>query len=454
MLTVPTADPNQELTYSKNRLLAASGVVALCCFVLLVYPARHVEAKKTFIDIEVSELDYESDLAELESLLADENDAADIAENATDPNTSVHTVEVKKGNTLSSIFSQLNLSHSLLVKILDQDKQARQFTNLKIGQKLIFTLDADNQLIELKSNLDSLNSIHLKRNDSDLSYTFSKHTKKTTIEEKYTSGTITKSFLAATKEAGLPYKLTIDFGNIFGYDIDFAQDLRKGDSFEVIYEQKKVDGKVVSSGNILAARFVNKGKAYTAIRYTNKQGYSSYYDANGTSTQKAFIRTPVDFTRISSKFSLGRKHPVLNKIRAHKGVDYAAPTGTPVKATGDGKVIVAAARGGYGNTVIIQHGPKYRTVYAHLRNFAKGVRSGSQVKQGQIIAYVGTSGLSTGPHLHYEFQVNGVHVDPLSHTLPAADPIPKAELATFKKQATPLLAKLEQEKNILALARD
>jgi len=457
IITTPTA----ELSYPKNRLLAASGITALLCFTLMVYPSRQVEAKKTFLDVSSEEASYSDEPADIlddiqTGLYSEYSPEEELAEEppiaaTTEPETQ-QTVVVESGNTLSSIFSKVGLSNAALMSILEQAPKAKRFTNLKIGQKLTFDFNADGSLKELSSDVSALTSIHITHAEEQNTYSFSEQTKQTSTENQFASGTITQTLLGATKEAGLPYKLTLDLANIFGYDIDFAQDLRKGDSFGVVYEQKKIGDKVVSSGNILAAKFTNKGKTYTAVRYTNKQGYTSYYDANGSSTLKAFIRTPVDFSRISSRFSLGRKHPVLNTIRAHKGVDYAAPRGTPVKATGDGKVIVAGARGGYGNTVIIQHGNKYRTIYAHLRGFAKGVRSGSHVKQGQVIAYVGTTGLSTGPHLHYEFQVNGVHVDPLSHTLPAADPIPKSELALFKQQATPHLAMLEQSNTQIAMA--
>jgi murein DD-endopeptidase MepM/ murein hydrolase activator NlpD len=234
--------------------------------------------------------------------------------------------------------------------------------------------------------------------------------------------------------------------NVFGYDIDFAQDIVKGDQFEVLYEEKVVEGSVVGTGNFLAARFTNRGKAYTAVRFTNKQGHSSYYNAQGMSLRKAFLRTPVDFARISSRFSTGRKHPILNKIRAHQGVDYAAPRGTPIKAAGDGKVILAGRKGGYGNTVILRHGNSYQTLYAHMNGFAKGIRNGTAVKQGQVIGYIGTTGLSTGPHLHYEFQINGRHVDPLAQKKLMADPIANAEKAKFIKMSQPLMARMDQEK--------
>ena len=179
---------------------------------------------------------------------------------------------------------------------------------------------------------------------------------------------------------------------------------------------------------------------------------ATYLRGDGTAMRKAFIRTPVDFARISSRFSNGRRHPVLNKIRAHKGVDYAAPRGTPIKATGDGKIVLAGRRGGYGNAVIIQHGSKYKTLYGHMQRFAKGIRTGGSVKQGQIIGYVGTTGLSTGPHLHYEFQVNGVHVDPLGVKLPMADPLMAREKKRFLQMTQPLLARMDQEKaSMLAL---
>lgn len=298
-----------------------------------------------------------------------------------------------------------------------------------------------------------MQSVRIER--SATGYSFKKEEIKPSVETRYAHGEINSSLFLAAKRAGLSHNLTMDLANIFGYDIDFALDIRQGDRFEVVFEEKTVDGKRVGTGNILAARFVNRGKTYTAVRYTSKSGTTSYYTADGASMRKAFIRTPVDFARISSRFSNGRKHPILNKIRAHKGVDYAAPRGTPIKSAGDGKVILAGRKGGYGNTVIIQHGNRYRTLYAHMQGFAKSVRSGSAVKQGQIIGYIGTTGLSTGPHLHYEFQVDGVHVDPLGLKLPMADPIAKSELPRFMATSRPLMARMDEERaTMLALKQD
>ncbi len=348
------------------------------------------------------------------------------------------------------LFGKVGLPGAVVHEVLNSSKDARQLSRLRVGQTLQFTLDEQGQLSRLESQIGPLESVSLTREDSG--YVFKKEQLKPNVHTRYAYGDIQSSLFVAAKNAGLSHNLTMDLANIFGYDIDFALDIRKGDSFEVVYEEKVIDDKRVGTGNILAARFTNRGKTYTAVRYTNKQGVTSYYTADGESMRKAFIRTPVDFARISSRFSNGRKHPILNKIRAHKGVDYAAPRGTPIKAAGDGKVLLAGRKGGYGNTVILQHGNRYRTLYAHMQGFAKGVRNGSSVKQGQIIGYIGTTGLSTGPHLHYEFQVDGVHVDPLGLKLPMADPIAKQEKQRFLQLSQPLMARMDDERaTMLAL---
>ncbi|PNB73846.1 peptidase M23 [Pseudomonas sp. GW456-E7] len=458
--------------YPKTHLLAASGIAALLSLALLVFPSSDVEAKKTTLSLELE--------SPAEQLTQDQ-DAADVAQATNEPATSpfaqidnsaedtqeaaqaepapVVEVEVEveekkpashrevivaKGDTLSTLFEKVGLPATAVHEILASDKQAKQFSQLKRGQKLEFELSPDGQLTNLHSKLNDVESISLTRNDKG--YTFNRITAKPTVRSAYVHGVINSSLSQSAARAGLSHSLTMDMASVFGYDVDFAQDIRQGDEFDVIYEQKVVNGKAVGNGPILSARFTNRGKTYTAVRYTNKQGNSSYYTADGNSMRKAFIRTPVDFARISSKFSMGRKHPILNKIRAHKGVDYAAPRGTPIKAAGDGKVLLAGRRGGYGNTVVLQHGNTYTTLYGHMQGFAKGVKTGGTVKQGQVIGYIGTTGLSTGPHLHYEFQVNGVHVDPLGQKLPMADPIAKGERARFLAQSQPLMARMDQEK--------
>ncbi|HGY9628100.1 peptidoglycan DD-metalloendopeptidase family protein [Pseudomonas juntendi] len=468
--------PKAPPLYPKSHLLAASGIAALLSLALLVFPSSEVEAKKTTLSLELetpaeqlkdeskaaplvqTEGDKGSPFAQIESTepattqTAKQAPAAEEkAEESADAKLPGHReVTVARGDTLSTLFAKVGLPSNVVHDVLASGKQAKQFSRLKHGQVLQFELDKDGQLTSLHSKVSNLETIRLTKTAKG--YSFDREVSKPVVRTAYAHGVIKSSLSASAKRAGLSHSLTMDMARVLGYDIDFAQDIRPGDEFDVVYEQKVMDGKVVGTGNILSARFTNRGKTYTAVRYTNKQGNTSYYTADGNSLRKAFIRTPVDFARISSRFSAGRKHPILNKIRAHKGVDYAAPRGTPIKAAGDGKVLLAGRRGGYGNTVIIAHGNSYKTLYGHMQGFAKGIKTGSSVKQGQIIGYIGTTGLSTGPHLHYEFQVNGVHVDPLSRKLPMADPIARAERQRFLQQSKPLIARMDQEKATMLAA--
>jgi len=436
--------------YPRSHILAASGVAALLSLSLLVFPSREVEAKKTHLTLDLTQ-QIETSLETPEPSLEAPSSPSPFAVAAqlgaaseAIPRPKTKVVTVANGDTLSTLFTSVGLSASTLHEVLNSSKDARQLTRLKVGQEIEFLFDDSEQLSSIHTRLGPLESLTISRGVKG--YVFSKEVIKPEVRATYARGVISSSLFLAAKRAGLSHALTMDLANVFGYDIDFALDIREGDEFELVYEEKVIEGRSVGTGNILAARFTNRGKTFTAIRYTNKQGVSSFYNADGTSMRKAFIRTPVDFARISSRFSTGRKHPILNKIRAHKGVDYAAPHGTPIKAAGDGRVILAGRKGGYGNTVIIQHGQSYRTLYAHMQGFAKGVRNGATVEQGQVIGYIGTTGLSTGPHLHYEFQVNGVHVDPLSQKLPMADPIAANERQRFQQLSQPLIARLDQER--------
>ncbi|CAG7856642.1 murein DD-endopeptidase [biofilm metagenome] len=251
-------------------------------------------------------------------------------------------------------------------------------------------------------------------------------------------GTITSSLTEAARKAHLSDELVDQLTQIFSWDIDFVTNLHAGDRFTVVYERGGFNGQ----DDIVAAEVINRGKTYKAVRYIDKEGYANYYSPEGKALQKAFLSTPVDFARISSHFDMHRFHPVLHRIRAHKGVDYAARTGTPVKATGSGVVTFLGRKGGYGQVAIIQHGDRYETLYAHLSGFKSGLREGRNVKQGEIIGYVGQSGLATGPHLHYEFRVNGIHQNPLTAQLSNSIPLKSTELAEFKSQIQDPLAKL------------
>ena len=261
-------------------------------------------------------------------------------------------------------------------------------------------------------------------------------------------GIITNSLFLAGKDAGLTDALVMELAGIFGWDIDFILDIREGDQFTVIYEEKYVEGEKIANGKILAAEFLNQGKSYKSVRYTDSLGNSEYYTPAGLSMRKAFLRAPVDFSYISSSFNPRRYHPILKRVKAHNGVDYRAPKGTPVKAAGDGKVIISAYSKYNGHHVFVQHGQKYVTKYLHFTK--RKVRSGQKVKQGQIIGYVGATGLAEAPHLHYEFLVNGVHRNPRTIKLPDAQPINRKEKNAFIKQTKRFVKLLETQRQVYA----
>ena len=256
------------------------------------------------------------------------------------------------------------------------------------------------------------------------------------------SSEINSSLFAAADAVGLPDAITMQLADVFSGDIDFHHDLRRGDRFAVVYETRYVDGEPIGTGRIVAAEFVNKGTARRAFLWRDADGSEAYYAEDGKSLRKAFLRSPLAFTRITSGFSLARFHPFLQTWRAHKGVDFAAPTGTPVRAAGDGKIALVTRQTGYGNVVAVKHNGAYSTLYAHLSRFAAGLRVGANVRQGEVIGYVGQTGWATGPHLHYEFRVDNVQRDPLTIALPNAQPIAASELTAYAAQVSPLAAEL------------
>ncbi|MGB5260268.1 MAG: peptidoglycan DD-metalloendopeptidase family protein [Gammaproteobacteria bacterium] len=367
------------------------------------------------------------------------------------PATVWQEVTVKRGDTLAGIFSRLDLSAAQLQALMDQGGAINNLKKIYPGQVLRISSSAEHGLEKLLYPIDELSTLEITRNGENFEVSTSHRTPEQRV--KHTGGVIDSSLFLAAGQAGLSDSLTMELAGIFGWDIDFALDIRKGDQFMVLYEDKYLDGEFIGHGDILAAEFVNNGKRYQAIRYTDAGGKTDFYSLDGRSMRKAFLRTPVEFSRISSGFSNGRKHPILNKIRAHKGVDYAASRGTPIKATGSGKIVHRGKKGGYGKTIIIQHGTTYNTLYAHMSNYRKGLKVGSRVQQGQIIGYIGSTGLATGPHLHYEFRVNGVHRDPLRVKLPGAEPLKKKYLDDFNKKAEALLAQMDLVRNVQVASR-
>ena len=353
--------------------------------------------------------------------------------------TKVESVTIRKGDTLSELFSRRGFQTELH-GILTLGRQVAQLRKIHPGQTLHFKTQGAN-LTSITLDTDPLHSLEvIKQNDS---YSVLEHQRSFEHRSKMAFATIDSSLYLAGQAVGLSDKIIMQLAIIFGWDIDFALDIRTGDQFSVVYQQLFLDDQQIKDGVILSAEFINAGQSYRAVRYTNSNGNTDYYSENGHSMRKPFLRTPVDFARVSSGFNLKRRHPVLNTIRAHKGVDYAAATGTPIKAAGDGKVIHRGNKGGYGRTIILQHGSQYSTLYAHMRRYGKNMNVGSRVKQGQIIGYIGSSGLATGPHLHYEFRINGVHRNPLTVKLPDAQPLAKVELQRFTKETTERFAQLE-----------
>jgi murein DD-endopeptidase MepM/ murein hydrolase activator NlpD len=350
------------------------------------------------------------------------------------------TATVKSGDSLALIFARQGLSPQQLDRMMRADKATAAFKRLMPGQQFKFHID-NGELQSLVYKIDSLNTLKVTRNNQD-EFVVASDTREMETRVTNTSAVIDSSLFLAGQAAGMSDNLIMELAGIFGWDVDFALDIRGGDHFTLVYEELYLDGKKQRDGNILAAEFVNRGKSYRALRYVDSSGRADYYSPDGHSMRKAFLRTPVDFTRISSRFG-ARFHPMLKKKKNHHGVDYAAPRGTPIKAAGDGKLAFVGRKGGYGKTVIIQHGGKYSTLYAHMSRIKPGSHRGKHVRQGEVIGYVGSTGRSTGPHLHYEFRVNGVHRNPLTVRLPDAAPISAKYKSDFLNKSRGLVALLD-----------
>ena len=356
---------------------------------------------------------------------------------------------VQNGDNLSILFKRAGLNDRSIYELFSDAKEAKDLRSIRAGQKIAFLVE-DGKLQGLTYTINQLNSLTFTRGTKG--FTGKEIALKPDVKYAFRQASIDSSLYMAGKRAGMPSNLTMELANIFGWDIDFALDIKKGDSFKVMYEEQFLEGKRIGTGKIMAAEFTNGGKTFQAVRYTAKDGSSNYYTPDGRGMHKAFLRTPIEFARISSHFNLARKHPVLHIIRAHKGTDYAAARGTPIRATGNGKIAFAGRKGGYGNCIVIQHGQGIETLYGHMNAFAKGMKTGSRVSQGDVIGYVGSTGLASGPHLHYEFHVNGQVRNPVTVPLPKSIGIEKNELARFNETTRPLIAKLDQYKSSTRLA--
>lgn len=411
------------------------GFLFLLGVITLLQPADDAAANRLEFTPQTLQLPAENTPAEsgTPQLLAETADQDIVTQNVT----------IQSGDTLSSLFDRLQLGAGELHGLMKSNPELTAgLRQIKPGETLRFEIKDGQQLHALHYARDRLHTLIFERN-ADHGFSAREHVHKVNHHPAYTTATITSSFFSAGQQAGLSDAMIMDLATVFGWDIDFALDIRSGDEFTVLYEQAYLDGERLPGGNILAAEFINQGRLVQAIRHVDEKGEASFYTPDGLSMRKAFLRAPVDFNRISSGFRPERHHPILGVKRPHRGVDYAAPTGTPIKASGDGKVEFVGTKGGYGKTIILQHGGTYRTLYGHMSRFNPKIRTGSRVRQGQVIGYVGMTGLATGPHLHYEFLVNGVHRNPVTVKLPTAEPIAEKYRTAFREQARQRLGQLE-----------
>ncbi len=360
------------------------------------------------------------------------------------------TETVRAGDSMARIFNRQSLSPRTLHAIVESGPLARRLRQIHPGHQLDFIIDDDNELISMTYTIDAMNSWVFERDGEGFAGREVAREPERVLS--FRQGTINSSLFLSGQALGLNEGITLRFAQIFQWDIDFVLDIRNGDEFSLLYEEKYLDGEFVGFGNILAAEFNNRGRHYRAVRYVDESGNASYYTPEGRNMRKAFLRAPLEFTRISSNFNPRRLHPIHNRVTPHRGIDYAAPTGTPVMAAGDGRVRTAGRTTPNGNYIVLQHGEQFQTKYLHLSRFARGITSGARVRQGQVIGYVGATGWATAPHLHYEFLVNGVHRNPRTVELPNADPVPRQELVRFHSHTAPLMAMLDSEKQLLRVA--
>lgn len=364
------------------------------------------------------------------------------------PRNDWQTVRIASGQTLGSVFADLGIPASTMHRVLSVPEAGQLATRLRVGTELAFEIGADGTLKGLRFDQDESKRIQLAVSETGIQ----REVIERPLERRVViaGGTIRSSLFADGAKAGLSATVMNDMVKALQYDIDFAQDLREGDAFQIVYEELWREGERLRDGGVVAVNFINQGKPYTAVRFEHK-GQQEFFDLDGRPLRKSFMRTPIEFARLTSGFG-ARRHPVLGRMRMHKGVDYAAPTGTPIFAAGDARVKFAGWQNGYGRTVILDHGNGITTLYAHMSRLGN-YRVGQRVQQGRTIGYVGASGLATGPHLHYEFRVNGVHRNPLTVTMPKPEPLTGAALAEYRRATAPALAQLKRIEGFQLAAR-
>lgn len=351
-----------------------------------------------------------------------------------------HEARVERGDTIGSLLARAAVDDPAAMEFLRTDPSARALYQLRPGRPLKVATDETGRLLGLRFLTGDGETLAIQRSASGFASVREAAAPDTRLTLR--AGEIQSSLFAAADDAGLPDAVTLALADVFAGDIDFYHDLRRGDRFIVLFETRYVDGEPAGTGRIVAAEFVTRGIAYHAFLWRGADGGEGYYDESGRSSRKSFLRSPMEFSRITSGFTQARFHPVLHTMRAHKGTDFAAPEGTPVRATADGVVTVAGEQNGYGNVVIIEHDATYSTVYAHLSRFASAMQGGARVHQGDTIGYVGQTGWATGPHLHYELRIDGEPRDALTVALPFATAVSDEDRAAFTAHVEPLAGEL------------
>ena len=347
---------------------------------------------------------------------------------------------VGRNDTLDAIFRRMSLNKADLAAIRSLPGIRQSLDFLRPGDAIKLT-HTDGDIKELTRKVSETQTLDVVVRQ-DAGFEAKMINNPVEVRVRRASATIDSSLFQAAGAADISDTVALKLANVFAWNIDFVLDIREGDRFTAVYEQVYQDGKYLRDGEVLAAEFVNNGKIYRAVRFVSDSGSVGYYTPNGLAMRKAFLRAPVEFTRVSSAFNPHRHHPILNLIRGHMGTDDAAPTGTPVHAAGDGHVSFAGQRGGYGNAIILAHGANISTLYGHMSRFARNIHVGTRVQQGDVIGYVGMTGLATGPHLHYEYLIGGVHRNPQTVQLPGAEPLRAQELQRFRTAAAPMIAAL------------
>lgn len=360
---------------------------------------------------------------------------------------------IRRGDNLSTIFKRAGISPTALHSIMSLGKDVGILRKIVPGTNIELDISAAGELTRLSYMKGPLDSLIVKRSDDHFRVTHERLEPETL--EAFTAGMITKrrpSLFESGKAAGLTDNIVMELSYVFQWDISFALDLRDGDSFALLYEEDYHEGEKISDGDILSAEFTNLGRSYAAVLYETEDGSKGYFTPDGKSMRKAFLRDPVHFSRVSSSFNLRRLHPIRKKVMPHRGIDYAANRGTPVVAAGDGTVSIVRQNSASGKYIVLQHGQQFTTKYLHLSRFTRGLRAGKKVQQGDVIGYVGATGWATGPHLHYEFLVNGVHRNPRTVELPQSNPIPASEMERFLNVASQYLERIDKLKQPPQLA--